>query len=54
MSDNVEDEALGCIEFAQRFRQRYGPNTPSFFEGTLQDAIKESCLRPAKEVSLSL
>ncbi|XP_041984651.1 FAS-associated factor 1 [Aricia agestis] len=49
MSENVEDEALGCIEFAQRFKQRYGPNTPNFFEGTLQDAIKESCLKPAKE-----
>ncbi|CAG4987099.1 unnamed protein product [Colias eurytheme] len=52
MSDHVEDEALGCIEFAQRFRTRYGPNTPNFFEGTLQDAIKESCLKPAKERKL--
>ncbi|KAJ0174278.1 hypothetical protein K1T71_010424 [Dendrolimus kikuchii] len=52
MSENVEDEALGCIEFAQRFRTRYGPNTPNFFEGTLQDAIKESCLKPAKERKL--
>lgn len=52
MSDHVDDEALGCIEFAQRFRARYGPNTPHFFEGTLQDAIKESCLRPAKERKL--
>ncbi|XP_022836702.1 FAS-associated factor 1 isoform X1 [Spodoptera litura] len=52
MSDSVEDEALGCIEFAQRFRTRYGPNTPQFFEGTLQDAIKESCLKPAKERKL--
>ncbi|XP_013162911.1 PREDICTED: FAS-associated factor 1 isoform X2 [Papilio xuthus] len=52
MSQNVEDEALGCIEFAHRFRARYGPNTPNFFEGTLQDAIKESCLKPAKERKL--
>ncbi|XP_026763354.2 FAS-associated factor 1 isoform X2 [Galleria mellonella] len=52
MSDHVEDEALGCIEFAQRFRTRYGPNTPNFFEGTLQDAIKEACLKPAKERKL--
>ncbi|XP_039759697.1 FAS-associated factor 1 [Pararge aegeria] len=52
MSDHVDDEALGCIEFAQRFRSRYGPNTPSFFEGTLQDAIKESCLKPARERKL--
>ncbi|KAJ8717698.1 hypothetical protein PYW07_005628 [Mythimna separata] len=52
MSDSVEDEALGCIEFSQRFRTRYGPNTPHFFEGTLQDAIKESCLKPAKERKL--
>ncbi|CAK1550719.1 unnamed protein product [Leptosia nina] len=52
MSEHVEDEALGCIEFAQRFRARYGPNSPNFFEGTLQDAIKESCLTPAKERKL--
>ncbi|KAF9410457.1 hypothetical protein HW555_010459 [Spodoptera exigua] len=52
MSDSVQDEALGCIEFAQRFRARYGPNTPQFFEGTLQDAIQESCLKPAKERKL--
>ncbi|KAG6456161.1 hypothetical protein O3G_MSEX009595 [Manduca sexta] len=52
MSDNVEDEALGCIEFAARFRARYGPNSPNFFEGTLHDAIKESCLKPAKERKL--
>ncbi|KPJ09544.1 FAS-associated factor 1 [Papilio machaon] len=52
MSQNVEDEALGCIEFAHRFRARYGPNTPNFFEGTLQDTIKESCLKPAKERKL--
>ncbi|XP_026740523.1 FAS-associated factor 1 isoform X1 [Trichoplusia ni] len=52
MSEHVEDEALGCIEFAARFRSRYGPNTPNFFEGTLQDAIKESCLKPAKERKL--
>lgn len=54
VSEHVEDEALGCIEFAARFRSRYGPNTPNFFEGTLQDAIKESCLKPAKEVRNSI
>ncbi|XP_034835338.1 FAS-associated factor 1 [Maniola hyperantus] len=52
MSEHVDDEALGCIEFAQRFRARYGPNTPNFFEGTLQDAIKESCLKPARDRKL--
>ncbi|XP_013137430.1 PREDICTED: FAS-associated factor 1 isoform X1 [Papilio polytes] len=52
MSDHMEDEALACIQFANRFRARYGPNTPNFFEGTLQDAIKESCLKPAKERKL--
>lgn len=52
MSDHIEDEVLGCIEFSARFRTRYGPNTPNFFEGTLQDAIKESCLKPAKERKL--
>ncbi|XP_048483593.1 FAS-associated factor 1 [Plutella xylostella] len=52
MSEAVEDEAIGCIEFGSRFRARYGPNTPSFFEGTLADAIKEACLKPAKDRKL--
>lgn len=52
LSAQVEDEALGCLEFAQRFRERYGPNIPNFYEGTLQDAIKEACLKPANERKL--
>ncbi|KOB77891.1 Fas associated factor 1, partial [Operophtera brumata] len=50
--DDMFDETLGCVEFAQRFRARYGPNTPHFFEGTLQDAVMESCHKPAQEVSV--
>ncbi|KAH9633177.1 hypothetical protein HF086_017732 [Spodoptera exigua] len=50
--DLVQTERLQPLKFAQRFRARYGPNTPQFFEGTLQDAIQESCLKPAKERKL--
>ncbi|CAF4915510.1 unnamed protein product [Pieris macdunnoughi] len=52
VSERVQDELQGCIEFAQRFRARYGPNSPNFFEGTLEDAFEESCLTPAKERKL--
>lgn len=49
--DNVEDEAIGCIHFSERFTSRYGGVHPAFFTGTLEDAIKEACSKPAKDVS---
>lgn len=49
--DNVEDETAGCIHFADEFTNRYGAIHPEFFPGTLEEAIKEACLKPAKEVS---
>lgn len=48
--DYVEDETAGCIHFADQFSNRYGVAHPDFFPGSLEDAIKESCLRPAKDV----
>lgn len=47
--DNVEDETAGCIHFADEFTNRYGAMHPDFFPGTLEEAIKEACLKPAKE-----
>lgn len=50
MPDNVEDETIGTLHFAEQFEKRYGPAHPEFFAGTFEDAVKESCLKSAKEV----
>nr|CAD7456761.1 unnamed protein product [Timema tahoe] len=47
--DNVEDETAGCIHFADEFTNRYGGCHPEFFPGSLDEAVKEACLRPAKD-----
>lgn len=48
--ENVDDETIGCIQFALRFQERYGPLHPMFFQGSLDNAIKEACMKPAKDV----
>ncbi|XP_043578100.1 FAS-associated factor 1 isoform X2 [Bombus pyrosoma] len=52
MPENVTDETIGTIHFAEEFKKRYGPAHPKFFTGTFEDAVKESCLKPAKERKL--
>lgn len=52
MPDNVEDETMGTLHFADQFEKRYGPAHPTFFTGTFDEAIKESCLKPAKDRKL--
>lgn len=52
--DMVEDETAGCLHFAEEFTNRYGALHPEFFPGTLEDAIKEACMKPAREVSTKL
>lgn len=52
MPENVTDETMGTIHFAEEFKKRYGPAHPKFFTGTFEDAVKESCLKPAKERKL--
>lgn len=47
--ENVEDELIGTITFNERFTGRYGPIHPPFFQGTLEDALKEACNKPAKD-----
>lgn len=49
--DNVEDEIVGTICFSEQFTARYGPVHPAFYQGTLEDAIKEACAKSAKDVS---
>ncbi|CAG9765820.1 unnamed protein product [Ceutorhynchus assimilis] len=47
--ENVEDELVGTVTFNERFTTRYGPIHPMFFQGTLEDALKEACNKPAKD-----
>jgi len=49
--NNVEDETAGCIHFADQFTNRYGECHPEFFPGSLDEAVKEACLKSAKDVS---
>jgi hypothetical protein len=46
------DEFAGTCSFVDEFNKRYGPMTPLFFIGTLEDAIKEALLCPAKDRKL--
>ncbi|XP_076178069.1 fas associated factor casp isoform X2 [Ptiloglossa arizonensis] len=52
MPENVEDETLGTLHFAEEFEKRYGQAHPEFFTSKFKDAVKESCLKPAKERKL--
>ena len=48
--EGIEDETTAAIHFADGFAQRYGDCHPMFFQGSLDDAMRESCLQPAKNV----
>ncbi|XP_078048361.1 fas associated factor casp isoform X2 [Augochlora pura] len=52
MPDSVTDETVGTLHFAEKFEKRYGAAHPEFFTGKFKDAVKESCLKPAKERKL--
>lgn len=51
MPEGIEDEAVSAIHFVEGFTQRYGPCHPMFFQGSLDDAMKEACHQPARDVS---
>lgn len=50
MPEVFEDETMGCIQFAVSFQEKYGGNHPDFFPGTLEQAFKDACFKPAKDV----
>lgn len=52
VSEDIEDELSGCIQFVEEFQNRYGDMRPEFFLGTLDQAIKLACFKPAKDVSI--
>lgn len=49
---DVDDEVMGVIHFSEEFRNRYGNCVPMFFQGSLEEALKESVLLPAKNKKL--
>ena len=46
------DDTMAAIRFSEEFANRYGDPHPSFFPGSLDDAIRESCNQPASNVSI--
>ncbi|XP_055385315.1 FAS-associated factor 1 [Condylostylus longicornis] len=50
--DNTDDETLGSIQFVENYTQRYGEPHPVFFQGSLEDALKEACHKPARDRKL--
>ncbi|XP_068239471.1 FAS-associated factor 1 [Palaemon carinicauda] len=49
---DIDDEVMGVIHFSEEFRNRYGNCVPMFFQGSLEEALKESVLLPAKNRKL--
>lgn len=49
LPDDYGDEAMAAIKFSEEFSSRYGRPHPEFFPAALDDAIKESCMQPAKD-----
>ncbi|XP_017775062.1 PREDICTED: FAS-associated factor 1 isoform X2 [Nicrophorus vespilloides] len=49
---HVEDEIVGSISFSEQFTNRYGPIHPNFYQGTLEDAVREACNKPSKDRKL--
>lgn len=45
--DFGSDDTMAAIRFSEEFANRYGDPHPSFFPGSLDDAIRESCNQPA-------
>lgn len=50
----MQDEATAAIHFSEGFAQRYGPCHPMFFQGSLDDAMKEAVMQPARDVSIAV
>ncbi|XP_034236996.1 FAS-associated factor 1 [Thrips palmi] len=49
---DATDEMAGAINFGEEFTNRYGTAYPAFYPGSLDDAIKDSCLKPARDRKL--
>lgn len=51
--NNTESETTGSLQFVEAYRTRFGEPCPLFFTGSLEDALKEACHKPAREVMTS-
>ncbi|KAK5649011.1 hypothetical protein RI129_003903 [Pyrocoelia pectoralis] len=47
--EHIEDEIVGSISFSEQYTARYGDVHPTFYQGTLEDALKEACPKSAKD-----
>lgn len=54
VSNNTDSEAAGSIQFAENYKQRFGEPLPNFYTGSLEDALKEACHKPAREVGIKV
>ncbi|XP_075165902.1 fas associated factor casp [Haematobia irritans] len=50
--NNTDSEITGSLKFIENYKQRFGEPCPMFFPGSLEDAIKEACHKPARERKL--
>lgn len=50
--DNIDDETIGSIQFVENYVDRYGSLHPMFFQGSLEDALKEACRPSARDRKL--
>uniref|UniRef100_A0A336LNU8 CSON009168 protein n=1 Tax=Culicoides sonorensis TaxID=179676 RepID=A0A336LNU8_CULSO len=50
--DKIDDEIVGSVEFIQNYEERYGNAHPMFFQGSLDEAVKEACHKSARERKL--
>lgn len=50
--DQTDDEQLGSIQFVENYVQRFGEPHPVFYQGSLEEALREACHKPAKDRKL--
>ncbi|XP_023307578.2 FAS-associated factor 1 [Lucilia cuprina] len=50
--NNTDSETTGSLQFVENYKQRFGEPCPFFFTGSLEDALKEACHKPARERKL--
>ncbi|XP_017835852.1 FAS-associated factor 1 isoform X2 [Drosophila busckii] len=50
--NNTNDETSGSSQFVENYRQRFGEPFPDFFVGSLDNALRLACHKPAKERKL--
>lgn len=48
--NNTNDETSGSAQFVENYKQRFGEPHPEFYVGSLENALRLACHKPAKEV----